>query len=209
MFHKGLLTYAIDSCGNLVFIDEVNKGLSCNCVCPSCNENLIAKNGGTKRIHHFAHASGVDCDAAYETMLHKLAKVKIQEAFLSQDIFLATFEYRSYCPNANSCKYVKYDNCYTSSTRSFNLKDYYDSCEQEAVYDTINRRSDLKIYDSQNPNKQPIYIEFCVTHASDSAKLHNGGKTIEIRLESEKDIDAIIMNGFVESLYPRIGIMKK
>lgn len=98
MHQKGLLTYALNSIGNLVYIDEVDTGQLCNCYCPSCKEKLVAKNGGMKRVHHFAHASGVDCENAYETMLHQLAKLRVQEVFLSKEVFNVGFEYRSYCP---------------------------------------------------------------------------------------------------------------
>ncbi|MCM1318033.1 MAG: hypothetical protein NC241_07660 [Bacteroides sp.] len=199
MYKKGLLRYAIDSQNNFVSVDKVAKGLACNCFCPSCRERLIAKNGGTKRIHHFAHASGVDCDSAYETMLHILAKIKIQEAFLNQEEFKIQFEHRAYCPNAKSCGFVKYDDCFTSTIKVFNLKNFYDSCEQEVQYDTISRRSDLKIFSSKNSNIPPIYIEFCVTHASDEFKLHNGGKIIEVKITCEEDIDRIVETGFVET----------
>jgi len=199
MYHKGLLIYAIDSQNNLVSVDDVAKGLACNCYCPACKERLVAKNGGNKRIHHFAHASGVDCEGAYETMLHRLAKLKVQDAFLNNPEFNIQFKHTSYCSNAESCRFVR-DNCYTSTIKCFNLKDYYDSCEQEVQYDLINRRSDLKIFSSKKPDTTPpIYIEFYVTHASDDYKLHNGGKVIEVKIESEGDIDKIVENGFVES----------
>ena len=199
MHNKGLLTYAFDSTGNFTHIDKVAKGLACNCYCPSCKEKLVAKNGGMKRIHHFAHASGVDCESAYETMLHQLAKLRVQEAFLSKEVFNIEFEYRSYCPQVNTCKYIRYYECYKPSKKIFNLKTFYDSCEQEQDYDSINRRSDLKIFSSKNPQLAPIYVEFFVTHASDSFKLHNGGKIIEVKIESEDDIQKIVENGFVES----------
>lgn len=199
MYHNGLLIYAIDSQNNLVSVDNVAKGLACNCYCPACKERLVAKNGGTKRIHHFAHASGVDCEGAYETMLHQLAKIKVQEAFLNKSEFNIQFKHTSYCSNAKSCSFVKGNNCYTSTIRCFNLKDFYDSCEQEVKYDLINRRSDLKLYSSKHPQRQPIYIEFYVTHASDDFKLHNGGKVIEVKIESEIDIDKIVENGLIES----------
>ena len=76
---------------------------------------------------------------------------------------------------------------------------FYDSCEQEIQYDSINRRSDLKIFSSKKPQLAPIYIEFFVTHASDVSKLHNGGKIIEVKIESENDIQRIVDDGFIES----------
>ena len=180
MHQKGLLTYALNLIGNLVYIDEVDTGQLCNCYCPSCKEKLVAKNGGMKRVHHFAHASGVDCENAYETMLHQLAKLRVQEAFLSKEVFNVGFEYRSYCPHVKTCAFVRYGNCYISTHKRFNLKEFYDSCEQEIQYDSINRRSDLKIFSSKKPQLAPIYIEFFVTHASDVSKLHYGGKIIEV-----------------------------
>lgn len=188
MHRKGLLTYALNSIGNLVYIDEVDTGQLCNCYCQSCKEKLVAKNGGMKRVHHFAHASGVDCENAYETMLHQLAKLRVQEAFLSKEVFNVGFEYRSYCPHVKTCAFVRNGNCYISTHKRFNLKEFYDSCEQEIQYDSINRRSDLKIFSSKKPQLAPIYIEFFVTHASDVSKLHNGGKIIEVKIESENDI---------------------
>lgn len=196
MYNK--LIYAIGSQNDFVYVDDVAKGLACNCYCPACKERLVAKNGGTKRIHHFAHASGVDCEGAYETMLHQLAKIRVQEAFLNKSEFNIKFKYTSYCSKIKSCGFVA-EKCYESKEKVFNLKDFYDSCEQEVKYDSINRRSDLKLYSSKNPQRQPIYIEFYVTHASDDFKLHNGGKVIEVKIESEKDIEKIVENGFIES----------
>ena len=66
-------------------------------------------------------------------------------------------------------------------------------------YDNINRRSDLKIFSSTNPERSPIYLEFCVTHASDSAKLHSGNKIIEIYLNSEEDVCRLIEHGIIET----------
>ena len=199
MYHKGLIIYAIDSQNNFVYVDNVANGLACDCYCPACKERLVAKNGGKKRIHHFSHVSGVDCEGAYETMLHRLAKIKVQEAFLNKSEFSIQFKHTSYCSKVNTCRLARNVNCYATTRKIFNLKDYYDSCEQEVQYDSINRRSDLKLYSSKYPHRQPIYIEFYVTHASDDFKLHNGGKVIEVKIESERDIEKIVENGFIES----------
>ena len=196
---KNLLTYALDSSNKLKHIDAVENGMACGCVCPCCKERLMAKNGGTKRMHHFAHASGVDCEGAYETMLHLLAKERIQDAFMTHDTFNIEYEYRSYCRKVKECTFFRYGDCYEASRKIFNLKKYYDSCEQELPYDTIKRRSDLKIFSKSNPNLKPVYIEFFVTHASEIEKLHSGEKIIEIKIESEEDIDNIVAHGFIET----------
>lgn len=74
-----LLTYALDSNNQLVHVDSVENGGACQCHCPHCKSPLDAKNGGEIREHHFAHAHGHDCDGAYESALHLLAKQIIQE----------------------------------------------------------------------------------------------------------------------------------
>ncbi|MBQ6317854.1 MAG: hypothetical protein IJI13_10065 [Oscillospiraceae bacterium] len=66
------LHYALRS-GQLVSIDDVERGLQCNCVCPSCGAALIARKGD-KREHHFAHYGDTDCSGGVETALHLLAK---------------------------------------------------------------------------------------------------------------------------------------
>ena len=193
-----MLTYAIANEGSLVHVDEVKTGQECCCICPFCKEPLIAKNNGVVRVHHFAHHSGTECSLSYESMLHLLAKERLQSAFLEADNFSLDFEYKSYCPKAKQCKFVRYSNCYTAERKHFNLKKYYDSCEQEVVYDGIKRRSDLKLFSSTNPQRPPIYIEFCVSHASELEKLHSGNRIIECLIEDESDIENIINNGFVE-----------
>lgn len=193
------LTYAIDKEGRLVNVDDVPTGVYCNCICPACKEPLVAKNNGTKKMHHFTHLTGSECDYAYESMLHLIAKEKIREAFLSQAEFSIEFMYKSYCKKSKQCKYIVYDKCYTTEMRKYNLKDYYDSCEQEIQYDNINRRSDLKFFSSTIPERPSIYLEFFVTHAIDESKLHSGNKIIEIKIEDVNDITEIVQKGIIEN----------
>lgn len=154
------LTYALNETGQLVNVDDVLVGKKCGCFCPACKEPLTAKNQGKKRMPHFAHQSETECDYAIESMLHLIAKEKIREAFLSKSEFWIEFEYKSFCVNNEECKFIKYNECYESKRQLFNIKQFYDSCEQEIPYDNINRRSDLKIYSSTNPERDPIYLEF-------------------------------------------------
>lgn len=63
----------------IVHISEVESGLNCGCLCPACEEVLIAKKGN-KVIHHFAHKSTVECEYGYQTSLHLAAKEIISRA---------------------------------------------------------------------------------------------------------------------------------
>ncbi len=74
-----LLTYALDSSGKMVCIDNVKRGYSCNCRCPKCKKPLLAKLGHGRRQPHFAHESNSDCHGAYMSALHKLAEQIIEE----------------------------------------------------------------------------------------------------------------------------------
>lgn len=76
---SALLTYAHDKNKNLVYIEDAGYGCKCECFCPHCEAPLVAKNGGSIREHHFAHSHDHECEGAYETMLHLLAKEIISE----------------------------------------------------------------------------------------------------------------------------------
>ena len=71
--------------GKLVTINDVQSGLSGECVCPQCKEPLIARKGFNK-IHHFAHYKGSHCNGSLETSLHIKAKqifeIKNHEQYL-------------------------------------------------------------------------------------------------------------------------------
>lgn len=74
MNHNSLLqSFAVNKDGLTVSVDEVSRGLACECFCPACAEPVIARQGSV-RSWHFAHTSGVECTEAAETALHKAAK---------------------------------------------------------------------------------------------------------------------------------------
>ena len=64
--------------GRMVSIADVPSGRACGMVCPGCRAALWAKKGAIN-AHHFAHAADGTCSAAYETMMHKLAKQIISD----------------------------------------------------------------------------------------------------------------------------------
>lgn len=60
--------------GRIIHISELSdsdRGLKCNCICPACEEPLIARLG-ERKVKHFAHKA--DCKNAIESALHMLAK---------------------------------------------------------------------------------------------------------------------------------------
>jgi hypothetical protein len=65
--------------GFVVTPDIVEGGLACGCVCPACDEHLIANIGMHIKQPYFSHQSGRECEAAYQTALHLLAKEVLAE----------------------------------------------------------------------------------------------------------------------------------
>lgn len=73
------LTYALDTISKrLISVDEVERGVKCNCICPKCQKPLVAKKG-IKNQHHFAHQQDYNCTGYYMTTLHLLAEQIIEE----------------------------------------------------------------------------------------------------------------------------------
>ena len=68
-----LIPYALNDNGALVHVDQVPTGKHANAICPSCREPLYAKNKGTRRRHHFAHAGAAK--GCGEGWLHTVAKM--------------------------------------------------------------------------------------------------------------------------------------
>ncbi|MBR3542510.1 MAG: hypothetical protein IKN82_02305 [Treponema sp.] len=76
---KQYMLLAINAEGKSVYIDDVPNGAKCNCHCADCGGELIAKNNGKIKHHHFAHANGNDSLKCSQTALHLLAKEIIAE----------------------------------------------------------------------------------------------------------------------------------
>ena len=150
------LTYALDEGGALVHVDDVAKGAKCACHCPHCDAPLYAKNAGTQREHHFAHAHGHECEGAYESSMHLLAKEILQETG------------RIMLPKSNGSHFP------TGSVRIHNV-------EIEKWDDRYGIRPDAEgIMD----NGERLLIEFYVSHKVDGKKrqiiVDNHLKCIEI-----------------------------
>ncbi|WP_024613072.1 hypothetical protein [Pseudoalteromonas sp. TB64] len=77
MSHNYKMTRTYNEQDWITSIDDVQKGLKCNCICVDCGAQLIAKKGAIQ-ANHFAHApddqKAKNCKWNYETELHLLAK---------------------------------------------------------------------------------------------------------------------------------------
>lgn len=72
------LLIAFDSDGALRHVNSVPNGAACGCVCPACRQPLVAKNGGAKLIHHFAHKRA-DCKWGLEASITVTVESIIRE----------------------------------------------------------------------------------------------------------------------------------
>ena len=82
------MTYALKE-GQLTHVSDVESGLTCGCVCPSCGGKLEAKKGA-KQAYHFAHYNAEECRTGYETSLHLLVKDVLSQCktFLIPPLYL-------------------------------------------------------------------------------------------------------------------------
>lgn len=152
--HDKMLTYGLKrgTTDELLFIDapQVLNGLDCDCVCPHCKHDLIARNGGSKKTHHFAHASGADCGGARMTALHMLAQ-KILER--DKKVMLPNYEGKHYQESAED---VEFDEIHLEQTYTIQGKQFRPDC--------------VGIKYDKNNNPHPLWIEIYVTHDVDTEK---------------------------------------
>ncbi|WP_029804771.1 competence protein CoiA family protein [Vibrio parahaemolyticus] len=77
MMNSVKLGWGIGKDGKYKHIRSVDNGLKCDCLCPDCQQPLVANQGNVKRWH-FAHASNAECKG--ESVIHRLAKQVIVNA---------------------------------------------------------------------------------------------------------------------------------
>jgi hypothetical protein len=170
--------------GKLVHIDNVDNGKKCECICPSCNEPLIAYNSPeNKKAHHFQHVSLKECKYYYETMIHFLAKEIINELGelnVPKHIFKLSDYARSYC---------EYDwDRFNPKEEITPYKIKFDKIHVEKYDNGI--KPDLLC---EVEGKQ-IHVEIAVTHFIDKKKEEkikkNNAISLEIDLSAiEREID--------------------
>lgn len=148
MTKRNQLIYALKD-GVATSIENVESGLKCGCICPSCGEPLVAKKG-TKRTHHFSHYSGHSCEYGYETSLHLAAKEILSKA--SRIVLPAVYIQFPNSPKASEL--------YCESKEIKIEKVELENRLQDVIPDVV-------IY----AGGKQLFLEVYVTHAVDDVKL--------------------------------------
>lgn len=161
--------------GVLVHIKDVVRGLACRCVCPSCNDPLVAKKGEHKE-HHFAHASGAECASALETALHIASKeiLERRREIVLPEVIVS----------------------FNSSRAPIQLRD-----EQKYILDrvSVEARIDQIVPDVvAEIQGETILIEIYVTHRVDSTKLARI-RNLDVSA-IEIDLSSMPRNLFIEDI---------
>lgn len=76
-----------------VHVNSVPNGIKCGCICPECEDDLIAKNNCKDKSNHFAHVNLVEGRACLMTQLHlaaqnyflNIAKFNLPKVLLTYD----------------------------------------------------------------------------------------------------------------------------
>ncbi|CAH9064224.1 hypothetical protein PSECIP111854_03396 [Pseudoalteromonas sp. CIP111854] len=86
-----MLIFAHNKLGKLVSINDVPNGKLCQCTCPGCDDELVARNRGKIKAHSFAHTSKPEKSSCLMTALHRFA----QEYLAAQEqILLPSVKYK-------------------------------------------------------------------------------------------------------------------
>ena len=176
-------SYANNSIGELIHISSAQRGE--DYFCPVCGE-LMTPHMGKVRRWHFVHKNVGAC--SYESYLHKLAKIKIRQAFLSSEHFWLSYNAKAIC--SCECPYIDSPKCEGEKPVTFDLRKFYDTCEIEASYHQY--RADLLLTSSVNSKIPPVLIEIMVTHKCTEDKINDGVRIIEVNIQSEEQIDEIV-----------------
>ena len=195
--------YALDEQGRLMSIKQAylerNEGHTYHCI--GCGAGMIARLG-VVRDWHFAHRSNeIHCNT--ETHLHMVAKRLIKEKFEKDEPFIVGYYRDVKCSDNGMCPFAMDEECHTHKLETFDLKEFYDTCEMEKPVG--NYIADLLLTNSSLPNRDPVLIEIQVSHKSSSQKRDSGLRIIEIRIKTEEDLAKLLSAPIVENPDAKFG----
>ncbi len=211
--------YALDCDNNLVKISDVTKDNRERYHCLSCGMEMSAVLGN-KIEHHFRH-KGDECSR--ESYLHKLSKLLLKERFDKSPTFeISYYIVKGGC--SNECCSLRDKTCEENlELFTLDLKKDYNHCEIEGSYKGF--RADVKLSDTRNPDRKPIFLEIYVKHKCSNDKIASGIQIIEIPVKNEDDVlksfdesrmvkdkellsdkDMIKFHNFPRQIYPKLSL---
>ncbi|QEC53626.1 hypothetical protein EDD80_1257 [Anseongella ginsenosidimutans] len=170
--------------------------------CIGCGAKMTAVLGKI-RAHHFRH-SGDSC--SWESYLHQLGKLILQQRFDSAREFPVKYYVRNGCPHFLECRLREdhaWGRCPPVELRTIDLKQYYDTCEVEATYQGF--KADLMLTSSEHPEWKPVFLEVAVSHNCEQNKIDSGIRIIEMDVQSESDVVRDIVESHGEWLLQASG----
>jgi hypothetical protein len=170
---------------NLIYISEVKNGSACDCICPSCKKNLIAKQGKEK-AHHFAHYEIADCGYGLQTALHIKAK-EILEKYKIFKIPPLTAKYKDITKQITKERTVKFDSVKLETRQGEIIPDVIGVLKGHKIFIEIfvTHKVDDKKKDYIRNEKNISCIEINLSN------LYKNGKNIEQQDLKEKIINNI------------------
>jgi len=160
--------------GNLVSVNEVERGLACNCVCPNCKSPLIA-NKGEQKSHYFSHKGKLECNG--ETLLHSSGKLvlikRLRETIKNQETLLVQW-------NCQHCHGIHQGNL-VKKAKYIKEEVSFGDC-----------RPDIVLFDD---NKALAFIEIVVTHSPDEVVFkyckQNGVALLIFQINGFEDLESL------------------
>jgi hypothetical protein len=172
--------------GQLIHIGDAINGLACDCQCPGCGAQLVAKNGAAnQKVAHFAHHKSAECSTGLQTALHLAAKdiiaghkqLRLPGAsghFSFTENFWASFDFdaRRYADNLFSS--VGYVESYGYLPSDYTLASRYHLPSQVIALNEVvleKRTGDIIPDIMVRVGEKWLLVEVAVTHFVDAEKL--------------------------------------
>jgi hypothetical protein len=178
---------AYDTASNIVEIKNITpqNRMTMQFFCIGCGAKMEAVLG-QKKQHHFRHKDKDNCRP--ETYYHRLAKQILKIRFNTEPQFLVKYYVQNECSKSIQCdlkRRYNWNDCSSVVLKMVNLKDYYDTCEEEISYKGF--RADLMLTHSEYPDRKPVFLEVAVTHDCTPEKINSKIRIIEIKVQGEVD----------------------
>lgn len=181
--------YAINENGDTIFIKDVTIEIRHNkYYCKNCGGEMIPVLGEV-REKHFRHKV-ITPSCSYESYIHKIGKEILMNRFYEQESFLISYFIEYSCSKENICHFKEKLSglkCNKRERRTIDLKQLYDSCKDEKMYKGY--KGDLMLWNSEHPEREPIFIEIAYTHDCTKEKISSGIQIIELKITDDQNFD--------------------